>query len=517
MSRERGVRNWRTLAETASVLFVLAVVPSACAPEGDAPAQPVPAVESETALAAVVEPPRVVLLISIDALRPDHLGAYGYERFTSPVIDSLAREGVLFEDANAAAPWTLPSHASILTGLYPARHRVTTTKSRLPAEIPTLAALLSAAGYRSAAVVNVAWLKRESFQLTREFDDYVWVETSLGRRTANSFVTDQAIDWLTALEEGQRLFLFAHWYDVHSDYASDESYERLFVRPYDGEIDGTAWQLKQASLSEEYLEFCRTEFDPEVCKFGDHFQVNADTERITLQPEDIAHLQDLYDAQIRQTDTELGRLFAAMRRKGLFDDSLIIVTSDHGQEFHEHGSVEHFITTYQEVLRVPLVMRGPELPAGLRVAMPVSSVDLLPTVAALTGAELPPGIDGFDLSPLWSDGDEAPFRERLIFGEASGGAEYNERMEHDFFPTFHSARRGNHKVVFDSDSGAYRLYDLDADPLESRDLSAELPELLAELTTVLQLRHASEEEAADDQAEISDEDLERLRALGYIP
>ena len=156
MSRDRTRCAPRALA-LGALLFGTATH-LACSP----PSEPVVAREGEDSTA-----PRIVLLLSIDTLRPDHLGIYGYDRFTSPVLDEVARGGVVFEDASATAPWTLPSHASILTGLYPLRHRVVSSRTRLPDEVPTVAALLGRHGHDTAAVVNNEWLKKESFATTR--------------------------------------------------------------------------------------------------------------------------------------------------------------------------------------------------------------------------------------------------------------------------------------------------------------------------------------------------------------
>ena len=462
-------------------------------------------------------PLRIILLLSIDSLRPDHLGLYGYERFTSPVLDEVARAGVIFEDASAAAPWTLPSHASMLTGLYPLRHRVVTSKTRLPDDVPTLAKLLATHGFDTAAVVNSEWLKKENFQLTRDFSKYLWADTSVDRKAPNSWVTDQAIEWIEGLGE-QPLFLFVHYYDLHSDYTSEPYFEALFSRPYEGKVDGTGWQLKQSVLEEDYIESCHRNFETARCSFGDEYVVDESVHRLHFDEADVRHLIDLYDAQIRQLDTELSRLFSVLRRHGLLESTLLVVTSDHGEEFMEHGRVEHFIPTYQPVLRVPLMLRGPGVPAGLRVEAPVSSVDIVPTLLELARVPIPSGLDGLDLSPLWSGGGRQAFDERLMYGEAAGGIQYNFFGD-GLFPVFRSVRQGRHKLVYESKGDTHALYDLEVDPGEKFDVSQSQPEVTARLMEAMSARYENfrPEPDAGNEAVLEPDDLERLRALGYVP
>jgi arylsulfatase A-like enzyme len=246
---DRGPRClFSALTLTLALAFVGCPAPEA---ERSTPAtlSPASAVE-EPGDAGMGAAPRIILLISLDTLRADHLSLYGYERSTSPVLDLLAAEGVVFEDASATAPWTLPSHASILTGLTPFNHRVWTPAARLPDHIPTLASLLGEAGYETAAVVNSTWLHKQTYQLTRDFESYLGVQEVLDRREPSTWVTDRALEWLGGLGD-RRLFLFVHYYDLHSDYASQPSYERQFLTPYAGEVDGKESQVLAERLQPE--------------------------------------------------------------------------------------------------------------------------------------------------------------------------------------------------------------------------------------------------------------------------
>ena len=173
------------------------------------------------------ELPRSAILISIDTLRADHLGCYGHPLPTSPNLDAFADEGTLFDDAYAPSPWTLPSHVSLLTGLYPTRHGVRTTDRRLADAIPSLATLLAQEGFQTGAIVNAVIMRRQ-FGLAQGFAAYEMVPSDQSRAGAATRVTDAALRWLGD-RRGRRVFLFLHYYDVHSDYRSLTRYERMFA------------------------------------------------------------------------------------------------------------------------------------------------------------------------------------------------------------------------------------------------------------------------------------------------
>jgi arylsulfatase A-like enzyme len=469
--------------------------------------------------AAAIAPPPLIILLSIDTLRADHLGAYGYERFTSPMLDAVAREGVLFEDASAPSSWTLPSHASMLTGLYPASHRLILNGGRLPDGIPTLAALLKPAGYSTAAVVNSVWLKQTTFQVTRDFEKFQQIKSSPQRMKPNTWITDQAIEWIGDAGD-QPLFLFIHYYDVHSDYVSQPEFERLFVEPYDGFADGSGWQLFLASLEDEFIQRCKTDFDEDRCVFGSSDTprpIDGTSRRPEFGPEDVKHLIDLYDAGIRQLDTELARLFGFLRDAELAESTLLIITSDHGEEFMEHGGVEHFMTQYQESIRVPLIIRGPGVPAGRRIATPVSLVDIVPTILHLAGAVVEPELQGHDLSSLWSDTPDPAFERRFLYGEAPGGLSFQGGSP-GVFRIYRSVREGRYKLIHEQRDDRYALFDLQEDPTEQIDILAREPVVAARLRAEMLRRYSIRPAEVEDenQVELSPEDREQLKALGYI-
>jgi arylsulfatase A-like enzyme len=420
--------------------------------------------------APVASAPRHVVLVSIDTLRSDHLGAYGYARPTSPRLDALAREGVLFEEARAPSPWTLPSHASLFTGLYPSRHHAR-QHAALPPSVTTLATLLAANGFATAAVVNSQNLS-ETFGLHRGFQQFQYVVEATAQREPSRAITDRATGWLREHRD-DRLFLFVHYYDVHSDYASLPEYEQQFVRPYTGIATGSTPQLSAIRRGE-----------------------------LTFGPDDVAHLIDLYDAGIRQMDDEIGRLVAAIG-----DDTLLIVTSDHGEEFLEHGEVLHGRSQFEPVLRVPLIMRGPGVPAATRVATIVSLIDVMPTVLAAVGVPIPTGLDGSDLAPTWHGGG-ADLGGRYFIGEADHHEQNVEVMR--------AVRHYRDKLHVNARTGAETLFDLDRDPGELVDVARERPEIVQALRAELD-RVAAVRRTGGVPVTLTPEQVERLKSLGYVP
>jgi arylsulfatase A-like enzyme len=416
-----------------------------------------------------------LLLISIDTLRSDMLGCYGQDRPTSPTLDLLATEGVLFENAFTTSPWTLPAHASLLTGLYPRHHGARTVRHALRSAVPTLAEILSKEGFATMAVVNSYYLVRR-YGFSRGFDEFVYVKEEMSER-GPSEVVDEALSWLSKSRE-RPFFLFLHAYDVHSDYGALPEYEKIFLRPYDGVVDGTTEQL---------LEFRQESPD--------------------LSTRDLEHLIDLYAAGIRQTDAELARLIDHLRTTGDLENTLIILTSDHGEEFLEHGSLLHARTQYDEVIRIPLLLRGPGVLGGRRVVDPVSINDILPTALVLLGVAWDGASDGVDLSPLWRNGPSQAVPERVLFGEAD---QHNERPD-----ITRSARYGRYKLIYNRLSRESELYDLRADPREQHDVSASRPEITRQLMEELD-RFESVRRAGERLPALDEETRRHLERLGYV-
>jgi arylsulfatase A-like enzyme len=419
--------------------------------------------------------PRSVILISIDTLRPDHLGLYGYDRPTSPTLDRLGQTGVVFEDVTSPAPWTLPAHGSLLTGLYPSRHGLKSHERYLPSHIPTLASLLSGEGWVTAAVVN-SYNLSPNFGLDRGFQFYLYVEETADQIEPTSAVTDQAMSWLSETRD-RPFFLFMHYYDVHTDYRSLPRYEQDFVTPYEGIADGTTSQL-----------------------------IDFREGRVALGKQDAPHLVDLYDAGIRQMDDELERFFSFLKENSIWDRCLVIVTSDHGEEFFERGDFLHGRTQFQEVIRVPLVIRGPRISGPKRISTPVSLVDIVPTVLSSAGLTPPVDIDGIDLSTFWKRDETGP-DPRFLFGEADHN---NEELD-----ITRSVRFQNFKLHYNRLTQVRALYDLQRDPGERTDVQSGHPAEAENLMSALRIFMEAEGIEAPTRV-LSPEEVEKLRSLGYI-
>ncbi|MFT5442444.1 MAG: arylsulfatase A-like enzyme [Myxococcota bacterium] len=475
--------------------------------------------------------PQLVLVISLDTLRADHLGVYGYGRPTSPALDAFAEHAVIFEDASTTSPWTLPSHASIMTGMYPLEHGVVDQGTKMPQQVRTLAQRLGAVGYQRYAVVNSPWLKQGIFGFMRGFNIFQFVQGGGSRVAPNTLVTDQVLHWLRQ-ESPQPKFIFAHYIDIHSDYVSLPEHERLFSGPYEGDIDGTTEQLLQLRISDELVEGCKRDFVPERCLDASGNSLANAIRTSQLDAAAVQHLKDRYDGGIHQTDAELGRIFSYLEESGRLEDAVIVVTADHGEEFMEHGSVFHMGTQYQEVIRVPLLIRGPGIPKGLRIHTPVSLVDIAPTLLHLAGARPMLGINGLDLAPLWQQvanrgsnadahrGSDSPpsaldaandFTDRPIFAEAPGAqGEWRDEEQ------FNAVRRGRFKLHQSIGGGRVELYDLSKDPDETENIATHQPAELEALRVLLDHRHGNDVHPKGESAELGEEDREALRALGYL-
>jgi arylsulfatase A-like enzyme len=345
-----------------------------------------------------------VLLISLDTLRADHLGCYGYGRDTSPNLDKFAKEGVLFESVTAAASWTVPSHMSLFTSLYPSVHGVESVDKQLGEAIPTMAEILARNGYATAGFVTGPSLNRamgfhRGFQ---SYDDYtvnLMCEENLfhdldakkltvNQVPTNHVITNLATAWLKKHAD-ERFFLFVHYWDCHSDYIPPPPYDKRFDPDYAGPEDGRNIAARHAEL-----------------------EGNA-------PPEVKRHLVALYDGEIGWTDSHVGKLLATLSDLRLSEKTIVIILSDHGEGFWEHGKIEHGYGLYEELVHVALLMRWPGmLPAGARVKGDVSHVDLLPTLLGLLGLPKPQITHGLDLSSVCLGKQEVP--DRPVFSESKG-------------------------------------------------------------------------------------------------
>ncbi len=332
---------------------------------------------------ADAQPPRPsILLVLVDTFRADHAGCYGYGRETTPVLDSLAEAGTRYAAFQSQSSWTLPATTSLLTGLTVREHgagRRGVDFYGVDTALPYLPHILQREGYATGAFFNVVYMDAD-FGFHRGFDhfDCQGFASRLSLRRADETV-DECISWLDGLPPEQPFLAAVHFYDPHISYNPHPPYDTLFTDPaYQGPF-GPEWgevtQLKAINRGDS-----------------------------VIPPAGLENLIGLYDGELAFTDAQLGRLLAYLRRRGLSTGTVVVVTADHGEEFADHGGIEHGHTLYQELLGVPMVMAGPGVPEGRVVEETAAGIDLLPTVLGMLEMEVPPVCGGADLlSPLPPD------------------------------------------------------------------------------------------------------------------
>ncbi len=437
-----------------------------------------------------------LLLVTIDTVRADHVGAYGYSRPTSPRIDALAREGTLFRNTFAPVPRTTQSVATILTGLYPKHHRARGLFSFLPPANVTLAEILKERGYATWAVVSNIFLQPgKGFE--QGFDSYSNPRSRFDGDSSRE-ITDEALVKIRSARPGAPFFLWVHYLDPHWSYDPAPEYAERFDPGY--------------RPSEAMKEMQAGKFHK-----GDLIFNNP------LDPADRRHLAALYDGEIAQVDDQVGRLLDGIP-PAIRDDLLIVLTSDHGESLGEHGySFAHGEYLYDGTLRVPLifVFRG-RIAAGGSESRAAALMDIAPSILRLLGLPDRPGMDGI---PLFRAGEGR-------FSPAGGHdllfAETDYQLIHSANPRFYipgvrgrwsSARRGPAKLIRipRPEGDLQELYDLAADPGEAHPLEAASrppgPELAHDLDGWVDYEEGA---GASLEESLTPEQKERLRSLGYL-
>ena len=428
-----------------------------------------------------------LLLVSIDTLRADHLGAYGYDLPTSPTIDArLAGEGVTFTDVYSQSPKTTPSHMTLLTSLYPSVHGVELWQNGKPAHVlnpavHTLAEILKNAGYATAAFTGGAQVDP-----VRGFDQGFDLYTVSGQQR-------RARRWL-GRHRWQRFFVFYHTYEVHDPYLPPDEYIRLFDPDYRGRVLDAIHRLRaEGGMSVAAWAGISRRFWDSVDR---------------SDPRDVRFVERLYDAGVRRMDTETIRpLLDRLDQLGLARDTLVVFTSDHGEAFGEHGQFQHD-DLYAGTLRVPLMLRWPgRLPAGLRIGSRVRLIDVMPTILELLGVSAPPSLQGQSLTALLHDAYGSPAAEGAV-------SEYGDGR------LYESLRRGGLSYIVDGPEE--RLFDLVRDPAERQNVLATRPEEAAAMRAALERWRRNCRALVPllgprgGTIAASDETARRLRALGYM-
>jgi len=442
--------------------------------------------------AIVGSSPPNVLLIVVDTLRADHLEAYGYGRETTPALSRLAAQGVRFDRAYAASSWTKPSVASMFTGQYPHRHGLNEMLSTLPDSAVTLAERLAGAGYRTAGIVSHDFLDtRNGFHQGFGFFDSKEARGHAWKSTAG--VTKRAVRVLANLSVGtgaKPFFLFVHYFDPHYEYRRHPEF--AFAPDSEGRLRG-----------------------------GEDIHALRDLGP-DLTPAELRFLASVYDEEIRATDAGIDELLHALRAVGDDEQTLVIVAADHGEELLERGWLGHTRTLYEEVIRVPLIVRPPPRSLGDRNSMPrevgapVSLVSLTPTILDYAGVESPAGsFQAPSLRPL-IEGDEtiagSPIRSEVRFTMFRPGEPAAKKA------AFKDAViDGRYKLIVDRRSRQNELYDLANDPGERENLAASHPEILLRMQALLEeTKGAAAGPRPIPEMPTEPAQLEELRKLGYI-
>lgn len=437
-------------------------------PTDDAPAQDLIDVLDPLAADATMETARYdlsdragdlnIILISLDALRYDRTGFGGNPDGLTPNLDAFAQESIVFEKTVSAASWTLPSHMSVWTGRWPSVHGVTNklrllgrdqmAESTLSPGIETYPNLLAQNGWTAAGFSGGAGMSGK-YGFNRGFDTYVDDRPFAGF----DYSSPQAVEWLREHRD-ERFFLVLHGYDSHGQYPLATS--AIESIPYEGSLDGSIEE--NARIREGGLAAIE---DP-----GDASDMTA---QIGL--EDAAFLESIYDEKVKDADERLGSFLSQVRTMGLMDDTVILVMSDHGDEFMEHGAFDHGHTLYEEQTHVVMMMRLPGYAREHRVEPVVRTIDLFPTLFDLLGLEGPVGVNGESLVPLLRGED----LELTAYGET----DYRLYVHH------RAIRDDDYKLVLDLRDGETELYDLSADGAEQNDISSTEPRRTYEMEQAL--------------------------------
>jgi len=446
-----------------------------------------------------------VLLIVLDTLRADRLSCYGYGRATSPFIDALAAEGAVFENTFSTCCWTLPSHASLFTGRHPLQAGATSETLHLPGENTTIAEALSASGYTTTAFVTNSWVSKER-GFDQGFDEFfeMWRQENQPRekspeQTLESVTVDKMISWLDEKAGADSpFFMFANLNGVHLPYQPREPFLSRFAGQGGYDVD----RVRRAASITSWWAHLVGEFP--------------------LDETDYRIMSDLYDGEIGFADALVGSVIRKLTEKGILDNTIVIVLSDHGENLGEKGRIDHMMTMYDTALHIPLIVRfPPAFPPATRITSMTSIIDVAPTVATLCGVG-----DGFGpalAAPSLASSDRVA-REYILAGNERpvSGIELlkNRYPGYDWASIdfrMRALRTVSHKLIWNENRDV-ELYNLNKDPGESENLAREQADKQRRLMGILQGRFkaiASSKEHPMLESE-DEETLERLRSLGYI-
>lgn len=425
-----------------------------------------------------------VLFVVVDTLGAKHLQSFANNNSAesslakTPNIEALAKDGVVFSNAFSAAPWTKASVASMFTGIVPQRHRVQNIDSKLSDSHHTLAEMFKESGYQTKGIISHILLKEDA-GFGQGFEQYgiVPLTKNVHDEVNSNLVTETAIDWLKTKRSHEKpFFLFTHYFDPHYNF-------------------------------QHHPEFNRTAgYQGTITPGEDVRSLRARIPNITSA--DIDYLKGLYHEEIAFTDLHLGRLFAALKSEGLAENTLIILTADHGEEFMEHGWIGHTKTLYNDLVQVPLIFYWPSHFRSQRIDTAVSLCDLVPTLNALIPLNQNISFDGISIEPLLQGGS---LPDRPIFFEVN----YKVRA---MSPSFNGILYRKWKLIKDRSDNSLQLFDIIKDPDEKINLAATEPIIVEKLLASLdnQDKDYTSQPGASTLEEKDPHKLEQLRSLGYL-
>ena len=467
-----------------------------------------------------------VLWVVWDTVRADHMGLHGYARPTTPWVDQWARGARVFDDCTSAAPTTTPSHASMFTGLLPSEHGANNNQRRLDERFTTLAELLSRAGYQTYLYsANPSISQVENFTQGFDVAEHPWDAThrdealrilrtksspagtpppaqSIDERglqwglvSTGELAQRATLDFLKRHDPARPFFVFLNYMEAHQPYQPSETYRRRMMSP---EEVTRSYQLDRSWPSIWAYNFGLKEYSPE------ELTITAAT----------------YDAAIAELDELFRNLLAALEAGGYLKNTVVVLTSDHGECLGEHHLLGHIHSVYEPLIRVPLIVLYPPRVQPGHESRPVSSMDLFPTLLELAGVAMPDDLDSKAVSLLTPHDDRMRLAEMPAISETPFRAVQKVYPNWDPSPWRRSLRAlysDRHKYIWSSD-GQHELYDLDADAGEVHNLigQAELAQRmvtdLAEYVGTLRLAN----QPRPKEGEVSKEHLERLAGLGYV-
>lgn len=458
-----------------------------------------------------------IIIIVLDAGRPDYLGCYGFDEELSPAIDNLAFQGVIFKNATTVAPWTVPSHASMFTGLYPNQHRATWNTLCIREGIKNLFVLLEKKGYHSMATVandNLLIPRNrmfspdtEIFGLTerRNLEVSGFIDGFSAEETHSDIITDWFINWFKR-RKGPFIAYF-NYYDLHSKYEPREPFRSRFISKQDLET----------------LEHLGDRFDL-------HFKELNHEVKIT--PKYISALRAAYKAKLASIDSSINRLINVLKREKILDSSLIIITSDHGDTLgdHQYPSFHHQFSIYNALLRIPLIFYSPIILSPKIIDIPlIQNIDIFPTIFEILDIKIK---KGYYLSPavslvpyLYDKKIIAPRKFAIAMYEAPRKfVDWNKKsVNQKYFRNLFSIQDKKYKLIFSNSDSKVELYDIEQDPHEQVDISEKFPHkgkrMRESFLKIIKNYGGLSEDYKEGFHFTEDEEKiikERLKSLGYI-